>query len=105
MLFKKGRTYFPHAILAVDRHSTATLEFPLMKPGDLSPELREAVLEIMEPIEIMPRLVLVKKEEVFKLLEPIASQLKIKLRKARRLRVLEGDQEFLVAFSEDERFL
>jgi len=102
---KEGRPYFPHAILAVDRRSNAILEFRLAKPEDFASELREAILEIMEHVEIMPRLVLVKQEEVFKLLEPIASQLKIKLRRAKRLRALEDAQEFLVAFSEDERFL
>jgi hypothetical protein len=102
---KEERPYYPRTILAVDHYSGLALECHLANSGNFVSELREAFLKVLEQIESMPGEVLVKREESFKLLEPITSRLRIKLRKVKKLPALEEAQESLLNFSEDRKFM
>jgi len=102
---KEERPYYPRTILVVDHYSSLVLECHLAKPEGFASELQEAFLEVVERIGVLPREVLVKREESFRLLEPIASRLRIKLRKVKGLPALEEAQESILIFSEDKRFL
>lgn len=102
---KGERPYYPRTILAVDHYSGLVLECHLTKPEGFASKLREAFLELVERIEILPEEVLVKREESFKLLEPITSRLRIKLIKVKGLPALKEAKESLLDFLEGIRFL
>jgi hypothetical protein len=102
---KEGRPYYPRTILTVDHYSGLVLEYHLAKPENFLSELQEAFLEAVEHVEVIPKELLVKGEESLKLLEPITSGLRIKMRKVKRLPALERAQESLLVFLEDKRFL
>jgi hypothetical protein len=55
-------------------------------------EFQRQFLKLAEKIKSLPQEILVKKEETFKLLKPITSELGIKLRSVKRLRMLEDAQ-------------
>ncbi len=98
---KEGeRPYYPCTLLLVDRGSGFVLNAHLAKPSKYSSEFMDKFLSTIENIQHLPKEVLAKKEEVFKLLEPITSRLGIKLRKVERLISLEevraGMFEFFV---------
>jgi hypothetical protein len=102
---KEERPYYPRAILTVDRSSGLILGCHLAEPENFVSEFREALLEVVEHVEVMPEEALVKREESLKLLEPITSKLEIKLRKVKRLPTLEEAQESFLDFLEDKRFM
>lgn len=94
------RPYYPHAILWVDHYSGFILDCDLAKPTEWMSEFPEQFLKLAENVKSLPQEILVKKEETFKLLKPIASRLGIKLRNVKRLVALEeaqaGMSEFLL---------
>lgn len=90
---KDERPYYPRTILMVDHSSGLILGYHLTEPENFMSELRDGFLRTVENLEIMPEEVLVKREESFKMLEPITSNLRIKLRKVKRLPTLEEAQE------------
>ena len=83
------RPYHPYVILLVDHDSGLILNCHLAKPNEYVSDFPKQFLRSIEGIGTMPREILVKKEEVAKLLEPTASRLRIKLRNVKRLTALE----------------
>jgi hypothetical protein len=59
-------------------------------------------LKLAENYKSLPQEILVKKEETFKLLKPITSELGIKLRSVKRLRMLEDAQVSMSKFTAGE---
>ena len=53
-------------------------------------------------MKTLPQEILVKKEETFKLLKPIASELGINLRRVKRLKMLEDAQASMSKFTAGE---
>lgn len=79
------RPYYPHFILYVDSHSGFVLDFGLARHGELASELVEKFLQIMENLRVIPSEVLVRKEEAFILLNPLATHLGFDIIQTRRL--------------------
>jgi len=95
---KEERPYYPYVILCVEHYSYLILNYHLVKPTEWMPEFAEQFLELAENIKCLPREVLVKREETFKLLEPITSRLGVKLKNVKRLIALEEAQASMSEF-------
>ena len=50
----------------------------------------------------LPQEILVKKEETFKLIEPIASELKLNLRRVKKLEMLDSAKDSMYKFLNEE---
>jgi hypothetical protein len=86
---REERPYYPFLFLWVDHHSGLILNIHLTEqPGDLS-EFSSQLLDVIENIKTLPDWILVRKEDAFRLLKPVASKLKINLKLVERLECLE----------------
>ncbi len=86
---REERPYFPCLFMWVDHYSGLILHIHLTEqPGDLS-ELPSQLLNLIENIKTLPDRILVRKKDAFRLLKPVASKLKIKLKLVERLECLE----------------
>lgn len=101
---KDERPFYPRIILLVNHSSGLIMGFKLPEPETFASELQKALIETVENLGIIPEEVLVKREETFKMLKPATYRLRIKLRKVKRLPLLEEAQEGFLGF-QDERFL
>ncbi len=99
---KDGRPYYPYVILWIEHYSGFILNHHLAKPTNFVSEFPEQFLKLVENIESLPQEILVKREETFKLLEPLTSKLGIKLRRIKRLMALEKAQNTFLSFSSGE---
>jgi len=95
---KEERPYYPYVFLLVDHHSYFILNAHLSAPSKYRSEFPEQFLNLIANIKFLPNEILVRKEEVFKLLEPITSELNIKLRLVKRLTALEEAQNNMFEF-------
>jgi hypothetical protein len=66
-------------------------------------EFQVNFFKLAEKRKILPREILVKKEETFKLLEPITSELGINLRRVKRLEMLQEAKVSLYKFTTGEK--
>jgi hypothetical protein len=99
---KEGRPFYPYVTLWVEHNSGFILHYHLAKLAECISEFQGQFLKIAEDIKSLPQEILFKKEETFKLLKPIASELGIKLIKVKRLRMLEDAQESMSKFTAGE---
>lgn len=83
------RPFYPYVFLCVDHHSGFILNNYIAGPWDYISEFREQFLNSIEDVKFIPRKILVRKEEVFNLLTPMSSELKIKLKLVKRLKAVE----------------
>ncbi|MEA2020844.1 MAG: hypothetical protein U9N08_00025 [Candidatus Caldatribacteriota bacterium] len=95
---KKERPYYPYVTLWVDQHSGFVLRHDLAKPAESMSEFQVNFFKLAEKRKILPREILVKKEETIKLLEPIASELGINVRRVKELKMLEEAQASMSKF-------
>ena len=95
----KERPYYPYITLWVDQHSGFILSQNLDKPVECMSGFQTNFFKLAEKRKILPQEILVKKEETLKLLEPIASELGINLRKVRKLKMLEEAQASMRKFT------
>ena len=99
---KKDRPYYPYITLWVDQHSGFILSHHLDKPAECMSEFQRNFFKLAEKKKILPREILVKKEETLKLLEPIASELGINIRRVKKLEMLEEAQASMRQFNAGE---
>jgi len=99
---KEGRPFYPYVTLWVEQNSGFILKHHLAKPEECISEFQGQLLKLAENYKFLPQEILVKKEEAFKLLEPITSELGINLRRIKRLRMLEEAQESMSKFTAGE---
>jgi len=92
------RPYYPHVILIVDRDSGFILGTELLKPMTYASELPDKFLDTIERLRFLPEKVLIRQAPAFKLLEPIASRLGIRLALVKRLKALEEAQAAMFRF-------
>lgn len=92
------RPYFPYVFLWVDRGSGMVLPPHMAAASDFQTAFQEHFLALIEQAQFKPKEVAALKQEALDLLEPIASRLKIKLRRSRRLGALEAAQNSLMGF-------
>jgi len=95
---KGERPFYPYITLWVEHHSGFILSQYLAKPAECISEFPGQFLKLAENYKTLPQEILVKKEETFNLLEPITSELGIKLRRVKRLRMLEDAQASMSKF-------
>ena len=96
---KGERPFYPYVTLWVEHHSGLILNHHLAKPAECISEFQGQFLKLAENYKSLPQEILVKKEETFKLLEPITSELGIKLRRVKRLRMLEDAKASMSKFT------
>jgi hypothetical protein len=99
---KEERPFYPYITLWVDQHSGFILSYDLAKPTECIDEFQGQFLKLAEKRKILPREILVKKEETLKLLEPIASELGINVRRVKELKMLEEAQASMLKFTSGE---
>jgi len=99
---KEERPYYPYITLWVDQHSGFILRHDLAKPAECMSEFQINFFKLAEKRKILPQEILVKKEETLKLLEPIASELGINVRRVKELKMLEEAQASLHKFTTGE---
>ncbi len=93
----KERPYYPIFYLCVDTDSSFILDFSLFENkqrGEL--EYREKLLDIFEKHGVMPDKILVKKKEVYDLVNPIAKRLEIGVEFQEYLKNVEEVKESLL---------
>jgi len=100
---KEERPFYSYITLWVEQHSGFILSHDLAKPAECMSEFPGQFLKLAENYKTLPQEILVKKEETFKLLEPITSEIGIKLRRVKRLRMLEDAQASMFRFTADEK--
>lgn len=99
---KEERPYYPYITLWVDQHSGFILRHNLANPAECMSEFQVNFFKLAEKRKILPREILVKKEETFKLLKPIASELGINVRRVKELKMLEEAQASMRKFTAGE---
>lgn len=80
-----GRPFFPQAIMIADHDTGFIHDVHLAQADKCQKEFSEKFLLCMENTLVVPMEILVRKEDVAKLLEPYTSRLNIKLSKTKKL--------------------
>ena len=99
---KGERPYFPYVFFWVDHHSGFILDHHLAKPEQCFREFQQQFYKIIMNMEILPQEIRVKKEDTFRLIKPIASELKINLRKVKNLKMLDSAKSSMYRFINDD---
>jgi len=99
---KEERPFYPYITLWVEQHSGFILSHDLAKPAECISEFQGQFLKLAENYKTLPQEILVKKEEIFTLLKPIASKLGINLRRVKSLRMLEDAKASMSKFTAGE---
>lgn len=92
------RPYYPYAVFYVDNYSGLILNFSISKPQEHIAEFIEKLMELLEGGCIAPSEILVRKEEAYELLKPIADRLKIRLELVEILEKMEYLQSSMFEF-------
>ena len=99
---KGRRPFYPYVTLWVEHDSGFILKHYLAKPAECISEFQGQFLKLAENYKYLPQEILVKKEETFKLLKPITSELGINLRRVKKLEMLEEAKESMFKFTAGE---
>ncbi len=92
------RPFFPYALLWVDDRSGLILKNHLSEHSGYRSDFQNQFLNLIEEVKFLPQEVCVKKEEAFKLLEPMTSKLEIKLILTKKVRALEEARKGMFDF-------
>lgn len=95
---KDERPYYPYMFLWVDRRTGMVLPPQLVAPDQYAAEFQNHFLSLLEQAHVIPQEVCILKQEALELLDPIAQQLGIKLRRSRRLGALEEARTSFMGF-------
>ena len=96
------RPFYPYITLWVDHYSGFIFGHYLAKPAECIEEFSGQFLKIAEEMEYLPQEILVKKEETFQLLKPLTSELRINLKKVKKLKMLEEAKASMFKFTAGE---
>jgi hypothetical protein len=99
---EQGRPFFPRMLVCVDHKSNFILNFHLGSPSQYISEFQDKILETFEMTKALPRRILVRKEVLLDLLEPIAGVLGIELVLVESLDAVENVRETLFQISDGE---
>lgn len=92
---KDERPYYPRILLLVDHHSGTMLNYRIPEPSEYRSEIQEHILDTAYRMKSLPKEIMVRREEVFELLEPIAAGLGIELIMVRELPAIEAAEDFM----------
>jgi len=98
------RPYYPYIMLWVEHYSGFILHSSMVKVEQYESVFIEQCLKAFENAGYLPEEISVKKEEIFWLLEPVLSELGIRLRKTERLISMEKAQEGIYEFYQNGFF-
>lgn len=87
---KKERPYYPLVIVWADHETGFIFAVELERQEEYESALVRKTLSLMERFKTLPAKILVRKDGVFPLLEPVTSVLGIELKEVRRLREIES---------------
>lgn len=90
-----GRPYFPQALFIVDSESGFIFGNHIAGPATYQQEFVDTLLDVMEKQKLLPREILVAKDEAAAMLESLLSKLEIKLTKAKKCREAEKARKSL----------
>ena len=96
---KEERPFYPYVTLWVEHYSGLILNHHLAKPAECMSEFQGQFLKLAENYKSLPQEILVNKEETFKLLKPIVSELGIKLRRVKKMKMLEDAKASMFKFT------
>ncbi|MEW6419310.1 MAG: hypothetical protein AB1480_14560 [Nitrospirota bacterium] len=96
---EEGRPYFPMTLLIVDSASGFILHARVSTPLKYQREFTDSFISFVEEAGILPKELLVAKDEAMKILEPVISCLKIKLTKVKRCKEVEKAQRSFSRFT------
>lgn len=82
---KKERPYFPRMLAVVDHLSMMALDFYMFEISSDASEFRNHFLSFLENNGVLPREILIRKDETLQLIAPIVSRLKIQVRPVSKL--------------------
>lgn len=95
---KEERPYFPYMSLLVDHNSTLILKFQLEKEADCKSTFPVKFVDFIEQIKVMPDELLVKRYDVYKIMEPLSAELGIEINMVESLPALEYARESMKDF-------
>lgn len=90
------RPYYPCLTIVVDRGTGLILGFWLNAPWECYSDFQEQVLDLLEQGKTLPGTIMLCSKELFDLLKPIASSLKIGLKQVESLEGVGGVREALI---------
>jgi hypothetical protein len=97
------RPYCPHIIVVTNHRSGEILHHHVAEPPEYRPELQEQVLDVIERMKSRPKEIMVRREEVFKLLEPITTGMEIDLELVEDLMVIDMIQQSMLEHFETQQ--
>lgn len=95
---KGERPYFPYMSLVVDHNSTLILNFQLEKEADCKSTFPVKFADFIEHVKIMPDELLVKRYDVYRIMEPLSAELGIEINMVESLPALEYAQKSMKDF-------
>lgn len=99
----EDRPYYGRVFLCVDQDSFFILDSNVAAPSDGLAGFRIRFIQLLETHLAVPEKILVRKKEVFDLLQPVAEYLGFSLRQTRSLRAVDHAQDVLMGFFENEQ--
>lgn len=98
-VWEKGeRPYYPYMSLLVDHNSALFLDFQMEKHADNKSKFPEKFADFIERVKVMPDELLVKRRDVYRLMEPLSAELGIEITMVERLPALEHVQRAMRGF-------
>lgn len=97
------RPFYGRVFLCVDQDSCFILDSLVAAPSDGLAGFRIRFIQLLETHLAMPKRILVRKREVFDLLQPVAEHLGFRLSLTRPLRAIDHAQSALMGFFETEQ--
>jgi hypothetical protein len=89
------RPFYPDAVVIIEERSGIVTELQLDNHGERGKTLQETFLRHIETTKSIPKNVLVRKEEVFRFLEPLAAELEFGLTMTEKLSHMDNFKEGL----------
>jgi hypothetical protein len=95
---KGERPYFPYMSLVVDHNSTFILNYQLEKRADSKSTFPVKFADFIEQVKVIPDELVVKRYEVYKIMEPLSAELGIEINMVKSLPALEYAQKSMKDF-------
>ncbi len=96
---RKGqRPYFPYLCLWVDRKSGLVLKHSLAKHEELTGIFCEKFLNVIEDLKVIPSSVMVRREEAWEMLSPLANALGFEINMVKRLKIMDEVRENMFTY-------
>ncbi|RMF93869.1 MAG: hypothetical protein D6736_01060 [Nitrospinota bacterium] len=95
---EKKRPYYPYALLCIDHRSGFIMATEILPPWALEEKLAPTFLDLVERSSLLPRELLVQRQEVKELLAPVASRLGVSIKMVQSLKTLNAARKHLLAF-------